>query len=111
MAACLRFGFTQRRSAGSKISARRECICRFRIRGTLRSRRLCSKTRVSVDARQMAPSFKQYDISPDSVEFAQPLASSDFAKAAPLVNRNTGHVLGEDPGLQSPDAILLGLFD
>jgi len=55
-----------------------------------------------------ASTFQQDYVAPDAAKHPEPLAPANFAKAASFMQRDAGGVLGEDSGLQCPDAVLFG---
>src|SRR5438093_350625 len=59
----------------------------------------------------MAPSLHEHDVAPGAVEPAQPLAQPHDAEAAAPVQLDARGVLGEDAGLQRPDAAQLAALD
>ena len=54
-----------------------------------------------------AAAFDQEDVTPDAVVAAHPLAGADHPEAERPVQGEAGDVLGEDAGLDGPDARLL----
>jgi hypothetical protein len=48
--------------------------------------------------------FRRQHIAPDTLVFAEPLPPADDTKPGPLVEAEARLVLGEDPGLDRPDA-------
>jgi len=48
--------------------------------------------------------FEEKDVSPLAMELAEPLSGTDDAKAAGLMEGDAGGVLGEDAGLDRPEA-------
>jgi hypothetical protein len=63
------------------------------------------------DANHLASALHQYGVPPAAVHAANSLASADGAKSYLLVQLDAHLVLGEDPCLQRPDAVLLGSID
>src|SRR5204863_10041381 len=57
------------------------------------------------------PALEQEDVPPESVQLPEPLANSDLAEAARLVETDRRLILGEDAGRQRPVARLLGAPD
>jgi hypothetical protein len=58
-----------------------------------------------------AAPLQQQDVTPTAVEHPQPLPGADDPESGPPVQRDARPVLGEDPGLDRPDAGPLGLGD
>src|SRR5262249_7307931 len=59
----------------------------------------------SFRANYLAATFEQDDIAPYTFQFAEPFASSDFAKTGATMNCQTGNIFRQDSGLQRPDAV------
>src|SRR5579884_3019138 len=58
-------------------------------------------------ANHKAAPFHKHHIAPASMHLAQPLASADHAKATGFVQPQARLILGENAGLQSPEAFPL----
>src|SRR6266511_4147742 len=63
------------------------------------------------NAGDAAPALEQHHVAPAVAVPADALPAADLAEAAGAVQSQAGVVLGEDPGLQRPDARRLGLRD